>query len=179
MAVVENAGVKLGKSVGSNSANQNPETSTTPQNGGAVTAPNDQDLSVMVTSPPQRQHQVAAAQRGSFEHVVNHHHQRQRSNDGDFQMSNGDHHHDVDRDMKKLFSKLNPIAEEFVPPSLANGHGLNAGFVNMALMMQNRNRNGQANGFPGRQKNQRMSDRFCSGGGQYKFYSVKPTSTKT
>ncbi|KAM2085303.1 hypothetical protein ACFX1R_023000 [Malus domestica] len=32
MAVVENAGVELGKSVGSNSANRNPETSTTPQN---------------------------------------------------------------------------------------------------------------------------------------------------
>ncbi|KAM2679420.1 hypothetical protein EV2_011337 [Malus domestica] len=33
MAVVENEGVELGKSVGSNSANRNPETSTTPQNG--------------------------------------------------------------------------------------------------------------------------------------------------
>ncbi|TQD98967.1 hypothetical protein C1H46_015437 [Malus baccata] len=152
MAVVENAGVELGKSVGSNSANRNPETSTTPQNGGAVAAPNDQDLSklsnaaaplrhridqsmyVMVTPPPNGNingnGQVAAAQRGSFEHVANHHHQRQRSNGGDFQMSNGDHHHDVDRDMRELrelFSKLNPMAEEFVPPSLANGHGLNAG----------------------------------------------------
>ncbi|CAN6718414.1 unnamed protein product [Malus baccata var. baccata] len=187
MAVVENAGVELGKSVGSNSANRNPETSTTPQNGGAVAAPNDQDLSklsnaaaplrhridqsmyVMVTPPPNGNingnGQVAAAQRGSFEHVANHHHQRQRSNGGDFQMSNGDHHHDVDRDMRELrelFSKLNPMAEEFVPPSLANGHGLNAGFVNMALMMQNGNGNGQANGFPGRRRNNQGKRRINS-----------------
>ncbi|RXH77992.1 hypothetical protein DVH24_039963 [Malus domestica] len=187
MAVVENAGVELGKSVGSNSANRNPETSTTPQNGGAVAAPNDQDLSklsnaaaplrhridqsmyVVVTPPPNGNingnGQVAAAQRGSFEHVANHHHQRQRSNGGDFQMSNGDHNHDVDRDMRELrelFSKLNPMAEEFVPPSLANGHGLNAGFVNMALMMQNGNRNGQANGFPGRRRNNQGKRRINS-----------------
>ncbi|TQD79399.1 hypothetical protein C1H46_035049 [Malus baccata] len=86
MAVVENAGVELGKSVGSNSANRNPVTSTTPQNGGAVTAPNNPDLSklsnaaaplrhridqsmyVMVTPPSQRQHQQQ--------------HQQQRPGDG-------------------------------------------------------------------------------------------------
>ncbi|KAM0981979.1 hypothetical protein ACFX13_015289 [Malus domestica] len=124
---------------------------------------------VVVTPPPNGNingnGQVAAAQRGSFEHVANHHHQRQRSNGGDFQMSNGDHHHDVDRDMRELrelFSKLNPMAEEFVPPSLANGHGLNAGFVNMALMMQNGNRNGQANGFPGRRRNNQGKRRINS-----------------
>ena len=50
MAVVENAGVELGKSVGSNLANRNPETSTTPQNGGAVTAPNDQDQRLTVAA---------------------------------------------------------------------------------------------------------------------------------
>ncbi|KAB2608811.1 polyadenylate-binding protein-interacting protein 12-like [Pyrus ussuriensis x Pyrus communis] len=187
MAVVENAGVELGKSVGSNTANRNPETSTTPEDGGVVAASNDQDLSklsnagaplrhridqsmyVMVTPPPNGNingnGQVAAAQRGSFDHVANHHHQQQRSNGGDFQMSNGDHHHDVDRDMRELrelFSKLNPMAEEFVPPSLANGHGLNAGFVNMALMMQNGNRNVQANGFPGRRRNNQGKRRINS-----------------
>ncbi|KAB2633009.1 polyadenylate-binding protein-interacting protein 11-like [Pyrus ussuriensis x Pyrus communis] len=93
----------------------------------------------MVTPPPSGNGningngQVVAAQLGCFDHVANHHHQQQRSNGGDFQMSNGDHRHDVDRDMRELrelFSKLNPMAEEFVPPSLANGHGLNAGFRN-------------------------------------------------
>ncbi|KAM1585188.1 polyadenylate-binding protein-interacting protein 11-like [Malus sylvestris] len=189
MAVVENAGVELGKSVGSNSANRNPETATT-QDGGVVAASNDQDQSklnsasaaplrhridqsmyVMVTPPPNGNSningngQVVAAQLGSFDHVANHHHQQQRSNGGDFQMSNGDHHHDVDRDMRELrelFSKLNPMAEEFVPPSLANGHGLSAGFVNMALMMQNRNLNGQANGFPGRRRNNQGKRRINS-----------------
>ncbi|XP_048445432.1 polyadenylate-binding protein-interacting protein 11 [Pyrus x bretschneideri] len=189
MAVVENAGVELGKSVGSNSANRNPETATT-QDGGVVAASNDQDQSklnsasaaplrhridqsmyVMVTPPPSGNGningngQVVAAQLGCFDHVANHHHQQQRSNGGDFQMSNGDHRHDVDRDMRELrelFSKLNPMAEEFVPPSLANGHGLNAGFVNMALMMQNRNRIGQANGFPGRRRNNQGKRRINS-----------------
>ncbi|KAM1585187.1 hypothetical protein EV2_039533 [Malus domestica] len=126
---------------------------------------------VMVTPPPNGNSningngQVVAAQLGSFDHVANHHHQQQRSNGGDFQMSNGDHHHDVDRDMRELrelFSKLNPMAEEFVPPSLANGHGLSAGFVNMALMMQNRNLNGQANGFPGRRRNNQGKRRINS-----------------
>lgn len=187
MAVVENAGVELGKSVGSASANRNPEAAS--QDGGAAAAAaasNDQDQSkhnaaplrhrldqslyVMVTPPHNGNGNIngissnnngsnqKVGQLGTFDHVakiagqqLNHHHQhqQQRSNGGDFQMSNGDHH-DVDRDMRELrelFSKLNPMAEEFVPPSLANGHGLNAGFVNMALMMQNGNRNGQVNGF--------------------------------
>ncbi|BFG32111.1 polyadenylate-binding protein-interacting protein 12 [Prunus yedoensis var. nudiflora] len=203
MAVVENAGVELGKSVGSASANRNPEAAS--QDGGAAAAAvasNDQDQSkhnaaplrhrldqslyVMVTPPPNGNGNIngissnnngsnqKVGQLGTFDHVakiggqqVNHHHQhqQQRSNGGDFQMSNGDHH-DVDRDMRELrelFSKLNPMAEEFVPPSLANGHGLNAGFVNMALMMQNGNRNGQVNGFgAGRRRNNQGKRRINS-----------------
>lgn len=100
----------------------------------------------------------------------------QRSNGGDLQM-NGDHHHhnhnhhnhhhhqhhhdpeSFSRDMRELrelFSKLNPMAEEFVPPSLANngGHGLNAAFGNNLVLLQgnsgNGGRNGNINGFAAR-----------------------------
>ncbi|XP_071735507.1 polyadenylate-binding protein-interacting protein 12-like isoform X2 [Rutidosis leptorrhynchoides] len=62
--------------------------------------------------------------------VMNHHHQNQ------MKMNGGDHHHhkDVDhetadegfkkemRDLAEMLSKLNPMAEEFVPPSLSNGN---------------------------------------------------------
>ncbi|VVA19205.1 PREDICTED: polyadenylate-binding [Prunus dulcis] len=170
MAVVENAGVELGKSVGSASANRNPEAAS--QDGGAAAAAaasNDQDQSkhnaaplrhrldqslyVMVTPPPN------GNGNGNINGISS------NNNGGNQKMSNGDHH-DVDRDMRELrelFSKLNPMAEEFVPPSLANGHGLNAGFVNMALMMQNGNRNGQVNGFgAGRRRNNQGKRRINS-----------------
>lgn len=100
----------------------------------------------------------------------------QRSNGGDLQM-NGDHHHNNHnhhnhhhhqhhhdpesfsrdmRELRELFSKLNPMAEEFVPPSLANngGHGLNAAFGNNLVLLQgnsgNGGRNGNINGFAAR-----------------------------
>ncbi|KAL5766079.1 hypothetical protein ACOSP7_016696 [Xanthoceras sorbifolium] len=56
------------------------------------------------------------------------------------------------RELQELFSKLNPMAEEFVPPSLANtninNHGVNGGFfANNSLFLQNNNttRNGLVN----------------------------------
>jgi hypothetical protein len=167
MAVVENlenAGVELGKTVGSASANRNPETATEQASAAAV-ASNDQDQSSAKHGPLRHRHQNQYAmvngngnnQNGgqlSFDQVVHH----QRSN-GEVN-GGGDHHDDVgdsfNRDMRELrdlFSKLNPMAEEFVPPSHANNHhGINAGFVDFtALMMQNGNRMGQINGgFPGR-----------------------------
>lgn len=174
MAVVENlenAGVELGKTVGSASANRNPETATEQASAAAV-ASNDQDQSSAKHGPlrhrieaaiqqQQQQNQYAMVngnnQNGgqlSFDQVVQHH---QRSN-GEMN-GGGDHHDDVGdsfnrdmRELRELFSKLNPMAEEFVPPSHANTHGINAGFVDFtALMMQNGNRIGQINGgFPGR-----------------------------
>ncbi|KAM4130804.1 hypothetical protein ACJW30_01G129400 [Castanea mollissima] len=60
------------------------------------------------------------------------------------------------RELQELFSKLNPMAEEFVPPSLANnnqGFNLNAGFYPNNLVMQSNGRNGFVNGNTGRRKN--------------------------
>lgn len=56
------------------------------------------------------------------------------------------------RELQELFSKLNPMAEEFVPPSLVannnQGFNLNAGFY-----AANNIRNGFVNGNTGRRKN--------------------------
>ncbi|KAK8512015.1 hypothetical protein V6N12_074699 [Hibiscus sabdariffa] len=78
-----------------------------------------------------------------------------QSNDGDLPRNNGGAGDEVGdsfkRDMgelQELFSKLNPMAEEFVPHSVAN-HGLNGGFFTDNTFLQNNNnisRNGQANG---------------------------------
>ncbi|KAH9774870.1 polyadenylate-binding protein-interacting protein 11 [Citrus sinensis] len=71
----------------------------------------------------------------------------QRSNGG------GDFKRDM-RELQELFSKLNPMAEEFVPPSLAktnnNNHGVNGFnggfFANNSLIFNNHNaRNGNVN----------------------------------
>ncbi|KAG4118477.1 hypothetical protein ERO13_D11G018300v2 [Gossypium hirsutum] len=60
------------------------------------------------------------------------------------------------RKLQELFSKLNPMAEEFVPHSLVN-NGLNGGFHTNNITLQNNNynvsRNGNAN---------------CNGGGKRK-----------
>lgn len=66
-----------------------------------------------------------------------------RSNGGDLQR-NGDSGVDM-RELQELFSKLNPMAEEFVPPSLAN-NGLNSGFYSNGSETHNNTRNGQVNG---------------------------------
>lgn len=76
-----------------------------------------------------------------------------RSNGGDL---NGDLGESYKRDMRELeemFSKLNPMAEEFVPPSLSN-NGFNVGYftdTNNSPMNIN-NRNGDVNGIMGRRK---------------------------
>ncbi|KAE8729805.1 Polyadenylate-binding protein-interacting protein 12 [Hibiscus syriacus] len=75
-----------------------------------------------------------------------------RSNGGDLQGSNGGVGDEVGdsfkrdmRELQELFSKLNPMAEEFVPHSVAN-HGINGGpFTNNSFLQNNsipRNVNG-------------------------------------
>ncbi|KAL6175177.1 hypothetical protein ACLB2K_051820 [Fragaria x ananassa] len=188
MAVVENlenAGVELGKTVGSASANRNPEAAAAEQTSDTS---NDQDQSSSAKHGPLRQRLEAAMQQKqqyamangngngngnsqngqlSYDQVVHH---QQRSNG---EMNGGDHHDGGDsfnrdmRELRELFSKLNPMAEEFVPPSHANNnnHGINGGFVDFtALMMQNGNRMGQINGggFPGRRRNNQGKRRMNS-----------------
>ncbi|XP_062147732.1 polyadenylate-binding protein-interacting protein 12-like [Alnus glutinosa] len=59
------------------------------------------------------------------------------------------------RDLEELLSKLNPMAEEFVPPSLANNHGyfdggvVGFGYPNDYLVQ---NGFGNANGYSGRRR---------------------------
>ncbi|XP_065858465.1 polyadenylate-binding protein-interacting protein 11 isoform X2 [Euphorbia lathyris] len=93
------------------------------------------------------------------------HHQRSSTVGADLQRNGdvGDTYKRDIRELQELFSKLNPMAEEFVPPSLANNNGnhpglngLNLGFfINNTDSYMNLNgaRNGQLNGNAGRRKN--------------------------
>ncbi|XP_044485942.1 polyadenylate-binding protein-interacting protein 11-like isoform X3 [Mangifera indica] len=58
----------------------------------------------------------------------------------------GDFKHDI-RELQELFSKLNPMAEEFVPPSLAKTNGFNGGFFtnNLHLFHHQNTGNGNVN----------------------------------
>ncbi|KAG8476761.1 hypothetical protein CXB51_030435 [Gossypium anomalum] len=60
------------------------------------------------------------------------------------------------RELQELFSKLNPMAEEFVPHSLVNS-GLNGGFHTNNIALQNNNNNISRNG-----------NANCNGGGKRK-----------
>ncbi|KAL1141258.1 hypothetical protein V6Z11_A11G016500 [Gossypium hirsutum] len=60
------------------------------------------------------------------------------------------------RELQELFSKLNPMAEEFVPHSLVN-NGLNGGFHTNNIALQNNNNNISRNG-----------NANCNGGGKRK-----------
>ncbi|RZC57267.1 hypothetical protein C5167_004568 [Papaver somniferum] len=64
------------------------------------------------------------------------------------------------RDLEELLSKLNPMAEEFVPPSLSNnGSVVGAGFYlnNFAMHSNNGNGNGNGNGNINRRKKNNYS----------------------
>ncbi|KAL1070376.1 hypothetical protein V6Z11_D11G018600 [Gossypium hirsutum] len=61
------------------------------------------------------------------------------------------------RELQELFSKLNPMAEEFVPHSLVN-NGLNGGFHTNNIAFQNNNNNISRNG-----------NANCNGGGKRKI----------
>ncbi|KAI3974988.1 hypothetical protein MKX01_005099 [Papaver californicum] len=60
------------------------------------------------------------------------------------------------RDLEELLSKLNPMAEEFVPPSLSN-NGLAAGFYLNNFAMHSNNGNGNGNGNINRRKKNNFS----------------------
>ncbi|XP_052479235.1 polyadenylate-binding protein-interacting protein 11 isoform X2 [Gossypium raimondii] len=62
------------------------------------------------------------------------------------------------RKLQELFSKLNPMAEEFVPHSLVN-NGLNGGFHTNNIALQNNNNNVSRNG-----------NANCNGGGKRKIF---------
>ncbi|XP_015574472.1 polyadenylate-binding protein-interacting protein 12 isoform X2 [Ricinus communis] len=176
MAIVENASVDLGISIGSASSSSSSLDSSV-----SSASSNDQDhsnhnnshdhgrsliensisiqplyMKAQVQSPPPN---LQVAQ-------LHHHHQRS-SGGGDLQR-------DI-RELQELFSKLNPMAEEFVPPSLANNkisnnyihglNGLNVGFYtnnnnyDPAFMLTNASRNGQLNGSAARRKNYNQGKR--------------------
>ncbi|KAF8379921.1 hypothetical protein HHK36_027386 [Tetracentron sinense] len=82
---------------------------------------------------------MAAAQHGPYEFGY----ANERSNGVDLQR-NGDASEGFKRDMRdleELLSKLNPMAEEFVPPSLTN-HGSGGDFYPNIFMMHNNTGNG-------------------------------------
>lgn len=86
---------------------------------------------------------------------------REQSDDGDVGR-NGESMKSDMRELAELFSKLNPMAAEFVPPSLASHHnGLSNGIGLFTEKMANiYNGSGQVNGIPGRQVRSDSSSLF-------------------
>ncbi|GLU17606.1 hypothetical protein SLE2022_339660 [Rubroshorea leprosula] len=124
-------------------------------NQGASPVSNDQDQTKQNHGRGRIDQNLHQNDQGLYSKIGGPHH---RSNSGDLQRSNGDEVEDsFKRDMRELqelFSKLNPMAEEFVPPSLANHglngnalNGVNGGFYanNSFLPNNNMNGNGQIN----------------------------------
>ncbi|KAK1306195.1 Polyadenylate-binding protein 2 [Acorus calamus] len=144
MAVVDNAGVDLGVNVGSSSS-RNVEAAVA----GATTTPSDSKdldrpghLGIRLGDPNAQQvsilrphHDQAFHGAGKVHHQFQHpqpmvgqDHQRMNGGDGGNGIDSEDFKRDM-RDLEELLSKLNPMAKEFVPPSLANNsHGLGGGF---------------------------------------------------
>uniref|UniRef100_A0A2P2LYP8 Uncharacterized protein MANES_01G055500 n=1 Tax=Rhizophora mucronata TaxID=61149 RepID=A0A2P2LYP8_RHIMU len=166
MAVVENVGVDLGTAAvdSSLSSSQNSSVSSL--------SSNDQDQSINHNnhhhlrpridngvpiqvghhhppppSPPPHPHH-------NDHHQPHHRQQRSAGGDGDFH-KNGDVGESFNRDMRELqelFSKLNPMAEEFVPPSLAYNNKTNSGLNGLHLLNVNAIGNAQLNGNASRRK---------------------------
>lgn len=125
MAVVENAGNKVGSSsANSESADTKDFGQSRPSNHTAVQnlqqknsnskpilLPNDENY----YSQKIPQFQKKGGSNGVVKVQMVGSYGKERENGGDI------------RDLEELLSKLNPMAEEFVPPSLANGHGWPAG----------------------------------------------------
>nr|ACU19742.1 unknown [Glycine max] len=159
MAVVENVGAKIG------SSSQSLENGVVSADSGEVEKSKtrgDQDMNNGVFNHQQHQETVPGTMpvpNGNFSYK----HANGVNNDG-YGMNgvmseeNGGESFKRDmRDLEELLSKLNPMAEEFVPPSLANTHGLlagpNAGFGytnNFILPNNYGNTNGQTNNRRGR-----------------------------
>ncbi|XP_038688219.1 polyadenylate-binding protein-interacting protein 11-like isoform X2 [Tripterygium wilfordii] len=133
-----------------------------------------------VRSPSDPKDKINGDGNGDDVSILRTHHDQQQSSNTPPHMAQGGHQRsdsvgsevqrngDVDaverfnrdmRELQELFSKLNPMAEEFVPPSLTNGygglngfasHGLNGGFFTNNTLT---GRNGLVNGSNGRRKN--------------------------
>lgn len=140
MAVVENAGLSVG------SSSRSFDAASQESGGGPSSNGHDQARHGLVRHriDPHHDQGLYIKTQQSFDVKIGAH----RSNGGDSSM-NGDAGESFNRDMRELqelFSKLNPMAEEFVPPSLAN----NGGFYGNGLVMHGNDRNGFANGNNGR-----------------------------
>ena len=149
MAVVENAGNKVGSSSGNSESadtkdfgQSQPSNHTVMQNlqqkntnSKPILLPNDENY----YSQKIPQFQQKAGSNGVAKIQMVGSFGRDREDGGDI------------RDLEDLLSKLNPMAEEFVPPSLANGHGWSAGaafgYTNNFVLQANF---GNANGNAGR-----------------------------
>ncbi|KAK4601137.1 hypothetical protein RGQ29_010631 [Quercus rubra] len=163
MAVVENGGV---------GSSRNFETPSQESSNGHDQQPNNNKHTHMRLNHNHNHHIINGDGGGGGPIVMSHHDQtlyitptsaqqigahRSNSGGGDSATVSAVESYNRDmRELQELFSKLNPMAEEFVPPSLANnnqGFNLNAGFYSNNLVMQSNNRNGFVNGNTGRRKN--------------------------
>ncbi|XVF53186.1 hypothetical protein PTKIN_Ptkin05aG0080100 [Pterospermum kingtungense] len=121
---------------------------------GAGVASNDQDQSKQNHARSRIDQSLHQNDQGLYNKIGAPHH---RSNSGDLQRSNGgaggvggevgDSFKRDMRELQELFSKLNPMAEEFVPHSLANNGLKGAFYTNDSFLLDNSiSRNGHANG---------------------------------
>ncbi|KAK9145812.1 hypothetical protein Sjap_005715 [Stephania japonica] len=160
MAVVENAGVDLGINVGGGSSNggldqqQSKESSNYEARNGDQLVNNG--AAELIQQHQQQQHGLVVVVEQGSKNInnggVNGKVKPMAEEYGggvDLERSDEGFKRDM-RDLEDLLSKLNPMAEEFVPPSLAN-HGSHAGFFASSFAMHS-NGNGIANGNTGRRK---------------------------
>ncbi|KAK8686083.1 hypothetical protein V6N13_125110 [Hibiscus sabdariffa] len=122
-----------------------------PNQDAAAVATNDQDQSKQNHVRSKIDRSLHQNDQGLYNEIGGPH---PRSNGGDLQGSNGGGGDKVGdsfkrdmRELQELFSKLNPMAEEFVPHSVAN-HGINGGLFTNNSFLQNNNipRNGNSAG---------------------------------
>lgn len=148
MAVGENVSVDLG--------NFRAESSV------SSSSSNDQDHHIHNSNVLIQPLYMKVSQVGHHQAPPYNHHQQQRSNGGE------SYKREI-RELQELFSKLNPMAAEFVPPSLSNNNnfgtvnglnGVNGGFYGNSSSSNNNlvvngngfDRNGQVNGNAARRK---------------------------
>ncbi|XP_027360958.1 polyadenylate-binding protein-interacting protein 11-like isoform X2 [Abrus precatorius] len=151
MAVAENVGAKIG------SSSQNLDNSVVSADSSEVEKSKtrgDQNLNNGVFNHQERVSSTVSVPNSNYNNYKAQMHANGVNNDG-YGMNGengGDSFKRDMRDLEELLSKLNPMAEEFVPPSLANNHGYltgpNAGFgyANNFILHNNfGNTNGQTN----------------------------------
>ncbi|XP_026409137.1 polyadenylate-binding protein-interacting protein 12-like isoform X2 [Papaver somniferum] len=157
MAVVEN---ELGVVNNGSAANR----TQTPQDSSNDLADQNNNSGIRMVDPNpnfhlkvqqfQQQQQTGDAHISNNNHISQIHHQGDDNNNN---MTNGNSEEGFKRDMRdleELLSKLNPMAEEFVPPSLSNnGSVVGAGFYLNNFAMHSNNGNGNGNGNINRRKN--------------------------